>query len=192
MQVINYCKVPDNRKSCWVPKIGSRIEVVILSKLQIKGVLLGSFYRKSRNKVYYRTTGGLYWKVFTDFAPAFKLNGNKGHSSRETFFTVESEQIAKATVACLSSNIFWWWYTITSNLRDLNPYDIQNFRVPSSVLMSTEAAKLGTKYINDLIANSCSLVRNQKQTGKTETQSFTISKSKPIIDQMRTALRSAL
>ena len=32
------------------------------------------------------------------------------------------------------------------------------------------------------------LVRQQKRTGKTETQSFKVSKSKPIIDQIDTIL----
>jgi hypothetical protein len=43
---------------------------------------------------------------------------------------------------------------------------------------------LGRKYIESLVENSRSLIRVQKQTGTAETQSFIISKSKHIIDQI--------
>ena len=36
--------------------------------------------------------------------------------------------------------------------------------------------------------NSTMLVRNQKQTGRTETQAFKIQKSKPVIDEIDRAL----
>ena len=49
-------------------------------------------------------------------------------------------------------------------------------------------ALLGTNYLRDLKRHSETLVRQQRQTGRTETQSFKVSKSKPIIDEIDTAL----
>ena len=43
---------------------------------------------------------------------------------------------------------------------------------------------LGQRYLEDMVSNSTMLVRQQKQTGRTETQSFEIKKSKPIIDEI--------
>ena len=43
-------------------------------------------------------------------------------------------------------------------------------------------SRLGKLYLEDIDKNSQMLVRQQKQTGKTETQSFAIKTSKPIID----------
>ena len=132
--------------------------------------------------MYYRTDGGLYWKVFTDFAPAFRVNGKAGHSTRETWFTLSDAKSIHPVVAALSSDIFWWWYTVTSNCRHLNPYDVQNFPLPESVVTDPKLTKLGKRYLDDLVANSRMLVREQQQTGRTETQCFKIQKSKPIID----------
>ena len=42
--------------------------------------------------------------------------------------------------------------------------------------------------MKDIDNNSCWLVREQKQTGRAETQSFKIQKSKSIIDQIDQAL----
>jgi len=184
MECISYTHVPSDRTVFWVPKLGSDIEIGLLEKIKSVDSSIGRYYREFGCNVFYRTTGGLYWKVFTNFAPAFKINGKKGHSSRETFFTVESEREAKAIIACLSSDIFWWWYTITSNLRDLNPYDIKNFPIPTLAISSMDIYSLGELYLNDLIANSRKLVRVQKQTGKIETQSFIVNKSKSIINQI--------
>ena len=188
MQRIRYVEVPRDRPSFWVPKFGNEIERSLLKKCLNLKTVFGSFIANSEHKVYYRTTGGLYWKVFTDFPPAFKINGKVGHSTRETWFTLAEEQMVRPAIAVLSSDIFWWWYTITTNCRDLNPNDIHNFPIPTQVIRDPQLAHLGSEYLSDLQRNSTMLVREQKQTGHTETQLFKIQKSKPMINNIDRAL----
>jgi len=183
-----YCEVPQNRSSFWVPKLGQVLEKSILHKILSSKNYLRDITTQSENSIYYRTTGGLYWKVFTDFPPSFRCNGKIGHSSRETTFGVSKPLHTRTAIAVLSSDFYWWWYTITSNLRDLNPSDIYLFPIKDVILVDKELARLGSAYIVDLKKNSTMLVRQQKQTGKTETQSFKIQKSKNIIDQIDTVL----
>ena len=184
MSRVEYVEIPRHREAIWAPKLGADIESTLLNKcLEIRTVLR-LFMRESRHRVYHRTTGGLYWKVFTDFPPAFTVNGRASHSTRETSFGVDAPEILKPVIAILSSNLFWWWYTITTNCRDLNPYDIQNFPISEGVLYNPELVTLGNMYLEDIQRNSTMLVRRQQQTGRTETQSFKIQKSKPIIDQI--------
>ena len=184
LERINYIEVDRIRNSFWIPKLGCILEQKILKKLLSADSKVMSFYGRSEGRVYYRSTGGLYWKVFTDFAPAFVVNGVNGSSSRETSFTTSDSKYALPLVAILSSNTFWWWYTITSNLRDLNPADIQNFPIPGAALISVDIKSLAKEYIKDLRRNSTMLVRNQKATGVTETQSFKIRSSKSVIDRI--------
>ena len=179
-----YAEVDRIRPSFWVPKLGTSIETTILSKLMLADSKARNFFGRSQGRVYYRSTGGLYWKVFTDFAPAFSVNGKSGSSSRETSFSTVATENATVLVGILSSNLFWWWYTITSNLRDLNPTDIQEFPLPRAALASPEIKSLSMEYIQDLKRNSVMLARNQKSTGRTETQSFKIRTSKSIIDSI--------
>ena len=181
---LKFVELPQQRPAFWVPKLGEQRERAILKKCLKVKTALGRFMSASNNCVYYRTTGGLYWKIFSNFPPAFKVNGKSGHSTRETCFTLSSKKMIFPAIAILSSNLFWWWYTVTTNCRDLNPYDIQNYPVPQSAMQDTELISLGERYIEDLKVNSIMLVRNQKQTGRTETQSFKVQKSKPIIDQI--------
>jgi hypothetical protein len=181
---LNYVEVLRKRQACWIPKIGDSVEPHILKKCLAVKTAVKNFTGKSEHRIYYRSTGGLYWKVFTDFAPAFNLNGKEGHSSRETWFTLSKKEYVRPVIAALSSDVFWWWYTVTSNVRDLNPFDVQNFPLPESALADSDLRTLGDRYLKDLDKNSTMLVREQKQTGTTETQSFKIQKSKPILDEI--------
>lgn len=183
--LMRYIESPRNRSSFFVPKFGDDIEAGILKKLMdADAIIEKSLAPHNRNPVYYRTTGGLYWKVFTDFPPSFVVNGKAGHSTRETRLNLQSQDVIHTIIASLSSNIFWWWYTITSNLRDLNPSDIYSFPISKAALFDEELRHLGKRYIADLKNNSTMLVRLQKQTGRTETQSFKVRLSKNIIDDI--------
>ncbi len=184
MHNLRYASVERERKSFWVPKIADEIENSILDKIKASPTSIAHFLSKTDHKIYYRTTGGLYWKVFTDFAPKFFLNEKPGSSSRETTLSVSDKGMIYPLIAALSSDVFWYWYTITSNLRDLNPSDIQGFPLPKSALEDKALIEKGKAYVKDLDRNSQMLVRQQKKTGKTETQSFKIQKSKPIIEEI--------
>ena len=181
---ILYVGVGRDRPACWIPKLGQEVERDILGKMfTAENREVASLLTDSGERVYYRVGGGLYWKVFTDFAPRFVLNGKEGHSSRETWLTVVNGA-ALPLVAVLSSDLFWWWYTITSNVRDLNPFDLHHFRVPKLILEDPSLRKLGCRYQKDIKKNSEMMTRVQKKTGETQTQSFRIKLSKPIIDEI--------
>lgn len=184
--IVSYLQVDRKRPAWWIPKCSFAIEALILNKMLTKELSPIRYFitEAGVGKVFYRVGGGLYWKVFTDFAPRFVLNGKEGHSSRETWIDVRTKEDAKRIVGVLSSNLFWWWYTVTSNVRDLNPSDILNFRLPETIMTDNSILEVSEQYQNDICQNSTMLVRFQKKTGKTETQSFTISKSKPIIDKI--------
>lgn len=181
---LSYVGVPRHRPACWVPKLGDVVERGILDKCLPVGATVRHLTGRTDYRIFYRTTGGLYWKVFTDFPPRFQLNGKAGHSSRETWFAAGKREHVRPVIAALSSDVFWWWYTVASNLRDLNPSDVQNFPVPEAVLADAGLRELGQRYLKDIDRNSAMLVREQKQTGRTETQSSKIQKSKPIINEI--------
>ena len=185
---LRYIRCPKRLQEFWVPKLGQNCEASILEKCMNVNTTMEDFTGRSQNRIFYRTTGGLYWKIFTNFEPKFRLAGIDGSSSRMTRFTLKNASHIKSTIAILSSDVFWWWYTITSNLRDLNPTDWKSFPVPRSAINDVNLCKLGSDYIEDLKANSTMRVRNQKSTGKTETQTFKIQRSKKIIDEIDNCL----
>lgn len=184
ISTISYTECPRDRKVFWVPKIGHTIELSILDKCLAIGTTFERFISKGSHRVYHRTDGGLYWKVFTDFQPTFEVNGIPAQSSTSTNFSLTNKEHVFSAIAILSSDVFWWWYTVTSNLRHLNPAIWKKFPVPAAAMDDPKIVRLGSRYVTDLKNNSAILIRNQKTTGRTETQSFKIQKSKPIIEEI--------
>jgi hypothetical protein len=191
MSRIRYVETSRNRPSFWVPKLSDEHEGPLLKKLlQVPTVVedfLGTDDTPER-RIWYRTDGGLYWKVFTNFAPSFSCNGQAGHSTRETWLTVAKRAHVEPLIAALSSDLFWWWYNITSNCRHLNPVDIHRFPLPASVLKDTSLRRLGRAYLRDIVRHSFPRTRRQRQTGHTQTQSFRIRNSRPLVLQIGKAL----
>ena len=186
---LSYVLASVNKRAFWVPKFQNTLEKKILGKVLNQKLSVGAIWGVGPGIVYYRTTGGLYWKIFTDFAPRFFENGVKGSSSRQATIPIKQGYDPVIVIAFLSSSTFWWWYTITSNLRDLNPSDIQEFKLNPTVFDDQFLQQLGNKYIQDLKENSHMLTRKQERTGKTvDTESFKVQKSKPIIDEIDAAL----
>ena len=181
---VHMVEAPRSRSRFWVPKLSGTSERDLMSKMIRVPTTVANFTGRTNHKVFYRTDGGLYWKVFTDFAPAFSINGKRSSSSRETTFATRAKEQVKPLIAALSSDVFWWWYTVTSNMRHLNPADINGFPVPESIFSDAQLANLGEIYLDSLQANSTMMTRQQKQTGKTETQSFVIKESKAIIEEI--------
>jgi methylase of polypeptide subunit release factors len=179
-----FIEAPRERPSFWVPKLSEERERPLLEKLLRVPTTVQDFLSPEDapdRRIYYRTDGGLYWKVFTDFAPSFSCNGRAGHSTRETWLTVRDAAITAPLIAVLSSDLFWWWYTVTSNCRHLNPIDLNRFPLPASILNDPELSRLGRAYLCDIVRHSSPRVRRQKQTGRTETQTFRIHQSRPLI-----------
>jgi hypothetical protein len=189
MERIAYIEVLRQRSSFWVPKLGAAIERGLLAKLLGVPTVVSDFLARSgaeerAGHIYYRTDGGLYWKVFTEFPPAFTVDGRAGHSTREARLAVADPAAVVPLIAALSSDVFWWWYTVTSNCRHLNPTDVQQFPLPSSVLADARLAALGRHYLHDIVRHSRMAVRRQRQTGHTETQSFKVRRSRRIVEQI--------
>ena len=186
--LIIYGQIARNRPFFWAPKINTTLDASIFSKILSIPTSVKDFRGKTDHRIFYRSSGGLYWKVFTDFAPKFSVNGVSGNSTKEDNFSVQYKRQIKPLIAVLSSNTFWWWYTVTSNLRDMSPANIMDFPIPESVFSDTSLSKLGQKYLKDIAKHSSTLVRQQKSTGRTETQSFKIKNSKHVIDEIDRAL----
>lgn len=181
---LNMLPVPESWTSWSVPKLSSTIDGEIIEAVRLRGQEFGRFLSGRANPVYYKSTGGLYWKVFTSFAPKFLVNGKVARSSRQQAVFVGEAKHAYSAAAVLNSSLFWWWYTLTSNLRDLNPSDIRGFRVPKQALDSARLQKLGEELMVELKANSIMMTRQQRTTGKTQVQSFRVKHSKPLLDKI--------
>ena len=181
---IGYLYDVSNINSFIIPKLGLNTEFGILEKINTHTSSLGNYLlRRSEYIIFYRMSGGRYWKVFTDFSPSFKVNGRPRQSTAEKHLYVETQELSKSIIAVLSSNLFWWWYTITTDCRNLPTYTILDFPVLKSMLNDFKLVDIGQKYLDDLCYNSIIEVR-QQSNGQIENQAFKVQKSKHIIDEI--------
>ncbi len=104
-----------------------------MSKLRSQRKELSSHVaRGSSNIVYYRR-GGLYWKVFVDF---------ETKSSEEKLLRLTSDVDRYAVTAALSSSLWFWYYTVTSDCRHLGNRDINSFPFHTGSLSESEEQHL--------------------------------------------------
>lgn len=171
-----------------IPKIGSTEEIGLISKLRKIKKNVG-FYTsriKTKNMLYYRNSGGRYWKIITDFQPKFYLNGAKDVSSRESYLYFNDEESLKITVCILNSSLYYWYYVMHSDARTNNPSDLKNFPLDIDELSTKKKEKLlkiCVKLMTDIESNSISQPAKYR-TGDVKFQQFFPQKSKPIIDEI--------
>lgn len=158
-----------------IPKISLEIEKNILGKLS-KCDRLRKYVRQEGAPIYYRTSGGRYFKVVTNYTTG---------SSKEKPITLD-KKYADAIGCILSSNLSFWFYQIYSNNLDWKSCEIENTPIPPLTdAVINQLNQLYEEYLSDIEENA-----NKRQT--TGTSSYTvdsfkeykIGKSKAIIDKI--------
>jgi len=112
----------DLRNRHYYPKIGDSIEADIAAKVlsnpsidrYVDNKVLG-------NDMFYRSAGGLYWKIFINFPWPYVTTSNK----RCSFMSGYDRDVF---VALFSSSLFWWYYTATFDTFNLKDYMLFGFR----------------------------------------------------------------
>jgi|CXWL01.1.fsa_nt_gi hypothetical protein len=189
---LSYCQVHAKPKPYVIPKLSGPLEVSILEKMITDGgTLAHKLQNNSPYRVYYRIGGGRYWKIFTNFQPRFVLNGKKDVSSRENYLFLPSHALRDATIATLSSSLFYWYFILTTNCRDLNPSDLNEFPINLNRLSSQSASRLVNlceKLMEDYREKSQLKNKISSRTGNIVYQEFYPRLSKPILDEIDTVL----
>ncbi len=192
-ETTEYFIVNDFLRSYLIQKVSNKLEPYIINKVFKDNLTLALSYGPSfsKAKIYYRIGGGRYWKVFTNFQPKFLLNGKKSISSRENYLYFNSESDRDIVIAALSSNLFFWYFVLTTNGRDLNPYDLNNF--PFNVFKLSEHIQqtllsLSKCLMDDYSANKIMKQKISKKTGVIRYEEFYPRNSKEIIDKIDKAL----
>ncbi len=142
-----------------LPKLCSELEYEISQKLKNERKTLASFYVKNtRNHIYYTRKVG-YFLQFLDFEPLI-LNGagNRRSPSELKVLRFGSEAHAKLALCCLNSNLFYWFFTVCSDCRNVNKREIDAFPIDVDRLAKHERSehlvRLAEELMEDLDRNS--------------------------------------
>lgn len=164
---------PDNRH--YYPKFGSILENSILEKVLAHRLVRDYLSpRQNANSMWYRSAGGLYWKVFVNFPWPYTVKTNKRCSFRESFDR-------DVFVALFNSSLFWWYYTVTFDTFNLKDYMLFGFRFtyPADSAVVNELKACCQRLMDDYQQHARHLKRGQ-------TDSYTIyaKQSKHILDEI--------
>jgi len=175
---IEYVNVTDKTLPGSIPKLGTNTAASILNKLRNRTTWMGRCLGRHSDRIVYYRRGGLYWKVFVDFATK---------SSEEKLLFLDDGIDRYCIISALCSNLWWWYFTITSDCRHLGNRDIFTFPFDPREMVLTERenlSHLGKEFVRDLQKNAIKAVRVYKETNSVDCLSFRVSLSKPIIDEI--------
>jgi len=172
---LQFAEVKDLMLFGRIPKISTDLERDILNKILPKP-RLSTFLSGGGKPIYYRTTGGRYFKVVTNYSTG---------STKETYLSLQT-QLADAIGCLLSSNLSFWFYQIFSNNLDWRTPEIASFPIPQlspETIAALEA--LYNEYLADIERHAN--VRQSSGNSSYNVDSFKeykIGKSKAIIDRI--------
>lgn len=158
------------------PKISLEIEKNILKKIFNLKTTLDSLIKDEGAPIYYRSTGGRYFKVITNYPTG---------STQEKAIHFD-KKYAKSIGAILSSSLFFWWYQIFSDNLHIKSYEIEQFKIPLNDLTPVNIKLLEAiydEYLNDIEIN-VQVRQTTKYANIDSFKEYKIWKSKKIIDMI--------
>lgn len=176
-------------------KISTSIEKNILDKILKKKFKLQDFLLNSRsehkqeelqNYIYYHSAVR-YWIKALDFVPEFINEGIARKSSKYKKITFKNEVNKYLPLSLINSSLFYWFWIITSDCRDLMLDTILNFRVDFNEFSDDITEKfvdlsklLMCSYIKNSYLKTCKMAT----IGKVSYREFHPKYSKQIIDSI--------
>jgi len=172
---LNFVDVNSYTMTGRIPKIGSEMEKNILTKI-FKNTPIKTFYDDKGEPIYYRTTGGRYFKVVTNYPT--------GSTKEKPLYF---QKRLTNTIGCiLSSSLAFWFYQIYSNNLDWKTYEIENFTIPQLSTKDIECLdKLYSHYLADIENKANIRTTSGESTYNVDSfKEYKIVHSKAIIDEI--------
>ena len=168
------------------PKIADPVGKSIASKLRnVKKTVLS--FKAGRYLCYFHNSPQ-YWIRATDFVPYFwnEQDGEKISTHVKPLY-LTTELDASIVAATLNSSLFYWWFVVLSNCRDLTLREVKSFPIGVDQMdeaMKQNLSKLSTGLMQDLKHHAQRKETNYKTTGRVVYDEFFPRHSKPIIDKI--------
>lgn len=172
-------------------KVVTLKEIGVLRKLGGQKPLKHFFSSSAQHAVIY-TRKVRYFVQFFDFVPSIEDgNGNALMPSELKKLHFESLLYRDAVIALLNSNLFFWFFNVFSDVRNVNRREIEAFRfsLDSSQDEVLKELQILAKHLMVNLRKNSQLVTNvYSKHGTRIIQSFRPRLSKPIIDQIDNVL----
>ena len=173
---LEFIDVKDFKIQGRYPKISLDIERNILRKIFAVKTSIKDLLKTEGGLIYYRTTGGRYFKIITNYSTGSTKENSKCFD----------QGLANKIGAILSSNLYFWFYQIFSNNLDLKSYEIEIFRIPIDKLsphISENLECIYQEYLEEIEKN-VNLRKSENYANIDNFKEYKIGKSKNLIDKI--------
>jgi hypothetical protein len=160
-----------------LPRLYTNIHLEIMLRIAKYSPIQSEFY-PTPNLVYYRTTGGLHYRVFTMFSTFSRKE------SAVSLRDVESRNIAFCAYASNLWNLFYYTF---SNCLDVARFELNAFPLGLNDMahaIRKRLVLLATQLDDDLRRNACYKIRHYENIGDINCYTIEMRQSKPIIDEI--------
>lgn len=186
--VLVYCKSKPVIIEKSIPKFTAPIELNIINKLKEGNRKIASFYSKvSKHLIYYSRKVGYFLQAL-DFIPTvIDGSGNVRPPSEFKELNFPNRDQATVLLACLNSNLFFWFITVFSDCRHLNKREIDGFFIDLNDFLKKTDKKRIENLIERLMSNlkkNSDLIEMSFKHDRLKVQRIFPKYSKPIIDEI--------
>ena len=152
------------------PKIGTDMQLEIISKMFFFNKKIADYSDEDGKPFYYRTSGGRYFKIVTDYSTG---------STQETTYFVQ-QKFTKLIAATLSTSFFWFYVQVYCDDHHVKRFELETFPLPDLENLSRSdiehVEKIYNEYLFDIEKNS--------SVFKSGTKNYKLVRSKPLIDKL--------
>ncbi len=169
---ISYIETKKYKIPCRYAKVWEEIELSILWKIMNEKYNIWDFERQKWTPIYYRTAGGRYYKVVTNYS-------TWASTESSLFFDKDLSDV----IGCiLSSNLLWWFNQVYTCYPSRKNNEIRAFPIPYDKLTDDIKSKLKEIYNDYLIEIEKNVIEHTE--GKNKFKEYKIKKSKDLIDKI--------
>ena len=161
------------------PKIGNSQQLEIIEKMFAFNKKIADYADEDGEPFYYRTSGGRYFNVITDYST--------GSSKERPFHT--KQKFTKIIAATLSTSLFWFYQQTYTNGLDLKRFELETFPLfdlESLTPAQTERIeKIYDEYLSDIERNVS--VRTSSENSSynvAQFKNYKLNRSKHLIDKL--------
>lgn len=177
-----------------LPKVGTQVELRLLERIAVHPPA-GRFHApgaRPANQVHYKRRWS-YFLLFTDFVPGIWDSAGRLRAPSELrTLAVVDELPARVLLAAYSSTLFWWYFSVFTDNRNVNVRDLAAFPLPRLDVDAVERLDaLGAELSDSLRA--CSEVRTctYRSVGTIRNTYFRQGATRPVLDRIDRELAAA-
>lgn len=194
LQQVRHVPLPEQHVAGSIAKIGTEVEARLLDRI-FRHPPAGRFHAATgdgSNVIRYKRRWS-YYLLFCDFVPGiWDADGTPREPSELKTIEIDPVLESRVLLAVYSSTLFWWYFSVFTDNRNVNRRDLEAFPLPDlSSTIHSELADLGAELMEAL--HACAQVRTctYRSVGTIRNTYFRQAATRPVLDRIDRVLARA-